>query len=79
MAGKKDNPEKAAEAANEQVQEQVDAENEQGFRGTEVDTTDNSAYTVEGVTSNPEGVPEAQADPVAARREAVNPEVGRPN
>jgi hypothetical protein len=73
------NPEKAAEAGNEQVQKAVDEETENGLRGVEVDQTDNSAYTVEGVTSNPQGVPEAQADPVAARRAAVNPELGRGN
>lgn len=73
MAGKKDNPEKAAEAANEQVQEQVDAENEQGFRGTEVDLTPNENYTVQGVTSGAD-VPEAAKNPAVARREAANPE-----
>ena len=64
MAGKKDNPEKAAEAANEQVQEQVDAENEQGFRGTEVDSTPNENYTVAGVTS---GAPTPETDAGAAQ------------
>ena len=60
---------KAAEKSNEQVQETVDEVNEQGFRGTEVDKTDNHAYTVAGVTAG-EPVPEAEADPVAARKEA---------
>lgn len=44
-------PEKAAEAGNEQVQQVVDAENERGFRGVEVDQTPNENYTVAGVTS----------------------------
>ncbi len=71
------NDEKAAEQGNEQVQKVADEEQAQGFRGTETDLTDNEAYTVKGVTSNPQGVPEAQADPVVARREASNPELGR--
>ena len=66
MAGKKqDDSEKAAE----QVQEQVDAENAKGLSGVEVDQTPNENYTVAGVTSG-KPVPEAEADPVAARREA---------
>lgn len=66
-------PEKAADAANEQVQQAVNDETEQGFRGVEVDQTDNQAYTVEGVTSGAD-VPEAAANPALARREASNPD-----
>jgi hypothetical protein len=64
--------EKAAEAGNQQVEEQVEQRNEQGFSGVEVDQTPNENYTVKGVTSNPEGVPEAQPDPTVARREAAS-------
>lgn len=42
---------------------------ETGFRGVEVDKTPNHAYTVAGVLAG-EPVPEAAADPAAARREA---------
>lgn len=48
----------------DQVQEKVDEENEQGFRGTEVDPTPNENYTVAGVTSEkptPETDPKASA------------------
>jgi hypothetical protein len=65
---------KKTESAEKQVQKAVDQETEQGFRGIEVDMTPNSAYTVKGVTSG-EDVPEAAADPVAARREATNPDL----
>jgi hypothetical protein len=60
------------EQAEAQVQEAVDQETEQGFRGVEVDRTDNRAYTVAGQAEGAE-VPEAAADPVAARREASTP------
>jgi hypothetical protein len=39
------------ETAKAKMQEQSDLENSQGFRGKEVDPTDNDAYTVKGVTS----------------------------
>lgn len=61
--------EQAAEAGNESVQETVDDELDQGFRGTEADTTPNENYTVAGVTSGAP-VPEAASDPAVARREA---------
>jgi hypothetical protein len=70
MAAVRKDPEKAAEAGNEQVQEQVDEVNELGFRGVEVDTTPNENYSVAGVTAG-KPVPEAEADPVAARRKAA--------
>jgi hypothetical protein len=46
-----DNPEKVADQAVEEVQKTVDAENEQGFIGQQVDPTDRANYTVGGVTS----------------------------
>ena len=61
---------KPAAGAEKQVQQAVDQETEQGFRGTETDKTPNENYTVEGVTSGAP-VPEAAEDPVAARREAA--------
>lgn len=60
---------KKTEKAEEQVQDVVDKETEQGFRGVEVDQTPNENYTVAGVLAG-KNVPEAAADPVAARREA---------
>lgn len=39
------------ETAKAKMQEASDLENSQGFRGKEVDPTDNDAYTVRGVTS----------------------------
>lgn len=53
------------DAGKAQVQEQVDKETEQGFIGTEVDPTPNSAYTVAGVTS---GAPTPETDPDQARK-----------
>ena len=54
------------------VQETMDAEQEQGFRGTKVDPTPNSAYTVAGVTA---GEPTPETDPelrAQARARAFN-------
>jgi hypothetical protein len=67
-------PEKAADAANQQVQEAVNDETEKGFRGVEADQTPNENYTVQGVASGAD-VPEAAADPSVARREAFNPDL----
>lgn len=53
-----------------QVQEMVNQEQSQGFRGTEVDTTPNENYTLSGVVSG-KPVPETSANPVAARAEAT--------
>lgn len=44
-------------------QEVIDRETEQGFRGVEVDPTDNEAYTLKGVTS---GMPTPETDEGAA-------------
>lgn len=60
MAARKDATEKAAE----QVQEAVDRETEQGFRGVEVDPTPNENYTVSGVTA---GKPTPETDEKAAK------------
>ncbi len=49
----------------DQVQETIDAENEQGFRGTEVDSTENFNYTVEGVGK---GLPTPETDAAQARK-----------
>jgi hypothetical protein len=46
-----------------EVQEKVDAEQAQGFRGIEVDPTPNENYTVAGVTS---GAPTPETDDGAA-------------
>lgn len=61
--------EKAVESAESEVQDAVDEETEKGYRGVEVDKTPNHAYTVEGVLAG-EPVPEAEADPPAARLKA---------
>jgi hypothetical protein len=65
-------PQDGADQAAEQVETAVAQEQEQGFRGVEVDQTPNEAYTVTGDHAS---TPEAQADPVAARHEATNPEL----
>ncbi len=60
---------KATDAAETAVQAAVDAETEQGYRGSVVDQTPNHAYTVTGQLAG-EPVPEAAADPTAARKAA---------
>ncbi len=52
-----------ADKSTAEVQEQVDRENAQGFRGVEVDPTPNENYTVAGVTS---GAPTPETDDDAA-------------
>lgn len=64
-----DKQEKSAEKAEKQVDKAVEAETDKGFRGVEVDTTPNENYTVAGQLSGKD-VPEAAADPVAARKQA---------
>lgn len=86
MTTRKDHPENAPEgiaakaAAEEadakvaaQVQEQVDIETDQGFRGVEVDPTPNENYTVAGVTA---GKPTPETDPKAAQAVGSNKFVG---
>lgn len=53
----------AADTSTQEVQAQVDQENEQGFRGVEVDPTPNENYSVAGVTS---GAPTPETDNKAA-------------
>lgn len=55
--------EKADAAVASGPQEVIDKETEQGFRGVEVDPTDNEAYTLKGVTS---GMPTPETDDDAA-------------
>lgn len=51
--------EKADSANADSVQAKVDRETEQGFRGLEVDSTPNEAYTLAGVAS---GMPTPETD-----------------
>lgn len=53
------------DAAAQQVQEQVDTETEQGYRGQVSDPTPNENYTLEGVIS---GAPTPETDAEAARK-----------
>lgn len=57
-----------AKAAAGDLQAKVDAEQEQGYRGTKVDPTPNAAYTVKGVTGTPDPTPET--DPALAAKVA---------
>lgn len=54
---------KAADAGTKAVEEVLDAEEDQGFRGTKVDPTPNENYTVEGVLA---GAPTPETDEKAA-------------
>jgi hypothetical protein len=54
-----------ADRSTAEVQERVDREQEQGFRGVEVDPTPNENYTVQGVTS---GAPTPETDDDAAEQ-----------
>ena len=65
MADKKDDSGAA------EVQEKVDAENAQGFRGTRVDPTPLENYTLDGVTSG-KPTPETDAKAAEAARKAVS-------
>lgn len=47
------------------LQERIDAENAQGFRGVEVDSTPNENYSVAGVTS---GAPTPETDHAMAKK-----------
>lgn len=53
-----------------EVQAKVDAENEQGFRGTRVDPTPLENYTLDGVTSG-EPTPETDGKAAQAARDAA--------
>lgn len=59
MTESKDVKPAKADGGAAQVQAKTDEELEQGFRGTEVDTTPNENYTVAGVTS---GKPTPETD-----------------
>lgn len=60
-----DLPSAKADAGTAQVQERVDAEEEQGFRGVAPDPTPNAHYSVDGVTS---GKPTPETDPELAAK-----------
>lgn len=66
----RDTEDKSVDVAADEVQDAVDTETEQGYRGVKVDTTPDHAYTIQGVLAG-EPVPEAAADPVQARRDAT--------
>ncbi|HEX4811689.1 MAG TPA: hypothetical protein VFV66_02910 [Nonomuraea sp.] len=66
-ARKTTDPEKQTDAAAEQVQDAVDVETSQGYRGEEVDPTPNENYTVAGVTS---GKPTPETDEKQAAKAA---------
>lgn len=53
------------DAGRAEVQENVDNETEQGYRGTVADTTPNENYTVDGVTSDK---PTPETDPKQAEK-----------
>lgn len=59
-----------------EVRHAMEAEQEQGFRGVEVDQTPNSAYTVAGVTSG-EPTPETDPELSKQRRAELDEQAGR--
>lgn len=73
MADRRTSREENADLGREEVQEQVNAEQEQGFVGNKVDPTPNEAYTVSGVTHQ-EPTPETDAG--AAREAAAASGIG---
>lgn len=58
----------ASAKASSTADKQIDLEQSQGFRGTEVDSTPNENYTVAGVTSG-KPTPETDAGSAQAARE----------
>lgn len=62
LDGEKEQP---TDSVTDEVQSRVDEETRRGFRGVEVDGTDNAAYTVAGVTS---GAPTPETDKDQARK-----------
>lgn len=69
----------ADSAVADRVQDRVDRETEQGFRGVEVDQTPNEAYTLKGVTSDqptPETNAEAAAKAERGRKQAEQKATG---
>lgn len=59
-----------------EVRHVMEVEQEQGFRGVEVDQTPNSAYTVQGVTSG-EPTPETDPELSKKRRQELDENSGR--
>lgn len=59
----------SGEAGEREVQERVDAENEQGFRGARTDPTPLEHYTLQGVVAGLP-TPETDDDALAAARAA---------
>lgn len=62
---------KSAERDNREVEEKVDDETAQGFRGVAVDPTPRENYTVQGVVAG-KPTPETDAKAAAAARESVS-------
>lgn len=72
---------KGGELGGKEVQEKMDVETEQGYRGTVPDPTPNENYTVAGVTSGaptPENNPEAAAAVGSGKFRDINPEPAKP-
>src|SRR4051812_6257363 len=67
-AAAKARAEKADAAVSDQVSDAVAVEQDQGFRGVEVDPTPNEAYTLAGVTSG-QPTPETDGDAALQARE----------
>lgn len=59
---------KSNDSGEAEVQAKVDAENEQGFRGTAVDPTPRENYTLRGVVAS-KPTPETDAQAAAEARE----------
>ena len=66
-----DSKKKVEDSGEAEVQANVDAENEQGFRGTRVDPTPLENYTLDGVTSG-KPTPETDEDAAAEARESAS-------
>lgn len=67
--------EKASGKGTADMQKAMDAEQEQGFRGTKIDPTPNEAYTVKGVTSG-QATPETDHEKKAAIQADLMTDVG---
>lgn len=72
---------KGGELGGKEVQQKMDVETEQGFRGTVTDPTPNANYTVAGVTAGaptPENNPDAAAEVGSGKFRGLNPEPAKP-
>jgi hypothetical protein len=72
---------KGGELGGKEVQQKMDEETEQGYRGYVPDPTPNENYTVKGVTSGaptPENNPQAAAEAGSSKFTQVNAEVAKP-